>query len=202
MAQQKESRLNAPPEKQVKINERQRKLYAKNRSENARKNRASAAIYRDMNRERVNEYHRNYQANKRLNDPEYRKRKSAESCAYTALRENTDPVFKAERRMKALLRVTMVKWGGRKAARSEALLGCTVEQARKHLESQFLPGMTWENHGVHGWHIDHIRPCASFEDLSDLEQQKQCCHWTNLQPLWAEDNRAKSDKWEQELQAA
>jgi hypothetical protein len=53
--------------------------------------------------------------------------------------------------------------------------------------------MSWENHGE--WHIDHIRPCASFSDLTQLEQQKQCCHYTNLQPLWAIDNILKSDKW-------
>ena len=57
--------------------------------------------------------------------------------------------------------------------------------------------MSWDNYGTHGWHIDHIRPCASF-DLSDEEQQKICFHYTNLQPLWAEDNLKKSKKWEEE----
>lgn len=53
----------------------------------------------------------------------------------------------------------------------EKLLGCTFEEAKIHIEKQFLPGMTWENHSLYGWHIDHIRPCASF-DLTDPEQQK------------------------------
>ncbi len=44
-----------------------------------------------------------------------------------------------------------------------------------------------------GWHIDHIRPCSSF-DLSDPKQQEECFHYTNLQPLWKHDNRLKSDK--------
>jgi len=64
------------------------------------------------------------------------------------------------------------------------------------LEIQFQSGMTWDNWGKtgwDGWEIDHIRPCASF-DLSDLEQQKQCFHWTNLQPLWSAENRSKSGK--------
>jgi hypothetical protein len=55
--------------------------------------------------------------------------------------------------------------------------------------------MTWENHGRYGWHIDHIRPCASF-DLADPEQQRKCFHYTNLQPLWASENMRKGDKWE------
>ena len=76
--------------------------------------------------------------------------------------------------------------------RSQELTGTTAEEVRKHLEKQFQPGMTWDNRGQ--WHIDHIRPCASF-DLTDPEQQKQCFHYTNLQPLWAEDNLRKSDHW-------
>jgi hypothetical protein len=47
--------------------------------------------------------------------------------------------------------------------------------------------MSWDNYGIAGWHIDHIKPCCTF-DLTDLEQQKQCFHYTNLRPLWAKDN--------------
>ena len=60
-----------------------------------------------------------------------------------------------------------------------------------HLESLFSPGMTWDNYGFEGWHIDHIKPCASFE----LDQKKICFHYTNLQPLWAKDNMSKSNKF-------
>jgi len=84
--------------------------------------------------------------------------------------------------------------GNCKADTTKALLGCTYEEARAHIEAQFTQGMSWDKMGVHGIHIDHIRPCASF-DLSDPEQQRECFHYTNLQPLWAEDNLAKSDKW-------
>jgi len=54
--------------------------------------------------------------------------------------------------------------------------------------------MTWENHGE--WHIDHIKPCASF-DLSDKKEQIMCFHYTNLQPLWGSDNLSKSDKFDE-----
>lgn len=47
--------------------------------------------------------------------------------------------------------------------------------------------------GKHGWHVDHIIPCSSF-DLTDIKQQKICFHYTNLQPLWAIDNLKKSNK--------
>jgi hypothetical protein len=59
------------------------------------------------------------------------------------------------------------------------------------MESLFLEGMSWDNYGK--WHIDHIRPCSSF-DLSDTEQQKICFNYKNLQPLWAEDNLRKGAK--------
>ena len=73
------------------------------------------------------------------------------------------------------------------------LTGCSKNDLLKHLESKFTEGMTFENYGE--WHIDHIRPCASF-NLEDPEEQKKCFHWTNLQPLWALDNIRKGDKWD------
>jgi hypothetical protein len=75
---------------------------------------------------------------------------------------------------------------------SFSLVGCSGEFLRTHIESQFEPDMFWHNYGK--WHVDHIRPCASF-DLSDGEQMKQCFNWKNLQPLWAMDNLKKSDTW-------
>jgi hypothetical protein len=71
------------------------------------------------------------------------------------------------------------------------LLGCDLDTIKKHLESKFSKGMNWGNYGE--WHIDHVIPCASF-DLTDPEEQRKCFHYTNLQPLWAEDNLRKSDK--------
>ena len=63
-----------------------------------------------------------------------------------------------------------------------------MDQLRKHLEQLFKPGMAWDNYGL--WHIDHKKPCASF-NLSDTAQQKACFHHTNLQPLWANANLRK-----------
>ena len=74
-------------------------------------------------------------------------------------------------------------------------LGCTPQELRLYLESKFQPGMTWRNWGVHGWHIDHIIPLSSF-DLLDPVQLVRACHYTNLQPLWAEENLKKGAKIE------
>jgi hypothetical protein len=80
-----------------------------------------------------------------------------------------------------------------KSATTLALLDCTASQLKEWLSYQFEPGMSWTNQGQ--WHIDHVKPCAAF-DLTDPEQQRQCFHWTNLQPLWGVDNLRKNSKWE------
>jgi hypothetical protein len=71
------------------------------------------------------------------------------------------------------------------------LVGCSTEDLMKHLESKFTSGMNWDNYGT--WHVDHIRPCCSF-NLENPADQLKCFHWTNLQPLWAADNISKGGK--------
>ena len=83
--------------------------------------------------------------------------------------------------------------GKNKSAQTLELLGCSLDRLRVHLESQFQPGMTWENHGP-AWHVDHIRPCTSF-DLADPAQQRACFHHTNLQPLFALENMKKGGRY-------
>ena len=78
-------------------------------------------------------------------------------------------------------------------------LGCSIEELKVYLESKFYPRlktgeeMTWENYDFYGWHLDHVLPLSSF-NLTDREQFKKACHYTNLQPLWAEENFAKGKK--------
>jgi len=83
--------------------------------------------------------------------------------------------------------------GTDKSEFSEKLLMCSWDEARKYIESKWLPGMSWDNYGKFGWHMDHIIPC-SFFDLTDLTEQYVCFRWQNLQPLWANDNLKKSSK--------
>lgn len=112
--------------------------------------------------------------------------------SYQHRRRREDPNFKLAVTLRSRIGDALARRA--KSSSATVLLGCSISEARAHLEKQFQHGMSWENHALAGWHIDHIRPCASF-DLTDPEQQKQCFHFTNLQPLWAKDNLAKGDKW-------
>jgi len=73
-------------------------------------------------------------------------------------------------------------------------VGCTIDALREHLEKQFTDGMSWENQGK--WHVDHIRPCASFNLDNEIERH-MCFHYTNLQPLWAFDNMSKHASYDE-----
>ena len=111
----------------------------------------------------------------------------------TKERLKSDSVFRILFSCRARLRNVLK--GQMKSGRTFDLIGCTPACLRNHIESQFIDGMSWDNYGQGKgkWHIDHILPCASF-DLSKEDQQRLCFHWTNLQPLWGEDNIRKGAK--------
>ena len=71
------------------------------------------------------------------------------------------------------------------------LVGCSIDELKKHLEIKFKKGMSWNNYGK--WHVDHVVP-VDFFDLTKIEEQKKCFHYSNLQPLWAQDNLKKGGK--------
>lgn len=78
----------------------------------------------------------------------------------------------------------------KKKGTTRLLTGCSYSFLMGWLERQFTQGMTWDNYGDEGWHMDHIRPCSTF-DLTQEEQQYECFNYTNLQPLWATTAIAK-----------
>jgi hypothetical protein len=94
--------------------------------------------------------------------------------------------YKLRHNLRSRLRKTI--YGKKHGLSPVRHLGCSIEDLKKHLESQFDSKMSWNNYGE--WHIDHIKPLADF-DLTDEDQFKEACHYTNLQPLWAKDNYSK-----------
>lgn len=83
-------------------------------------------------------------------------------------------------------------YGFIKSQKTKDLIGCDINFLKQYIESLWKEGMSWENYGK--WHIDHIKPCASF-NLSLPEQQKICFNYNNLQPLWAKENILKGSKF-------
>jgi hypothetical protein len=117
------------------------------------------------------------------------------NTTYIAGRLATDPQYRLAHNCRTRINMALRTQQAGKSRRSPELLGCTIPQLIEHVEAQFKPGMTWDNWARDGWHLDHIRPLASF-DLTDPEQQKQAFHFSNLQPLWASENLSKGDGWD------
>jgi len=154
---------------------------------------------------------RNAKQRAKYADPEYRKLKNAQNRehyyknksaylargnAYVRRRSKEDPEYALRRRLRSRILEALRDQKAIKGESTLKLLGCTLAELRAHLEKQFKPGMTWENRGYRGWHVDHIKPCALF-DLTKLVEQRACFHYTNLQPMWRKDNQLKGDRWEE-----
>lgn len=122
-------------------------------------------------------------------DAEFREKAVRDSVARNAARRKTDPQFRLSENMRSRLNQAFKSARTRKHDRSFTLIGCTIFELVAHIESLLRPGMKMSNYGE--WVIDHIRPVCSF-DLTDPDQARACFHYTNLQPLWWEENVAKS----------
>jgi hypothetical protein len=184
-----------------KIAERKKIKYFKNLEESREKVRLRQKKRYDEKKDEINEKRRNeYSLNEEyksyvlsLNKKYRQKNKEVlknKKTEYYLKRRNKDAKFKILCNLRH--RLNMAVKNNIKYKTTLELLGCTTDFLKDYLEKQFKNGMTWDNYGVM-WHIDHIKPCAYF-DLSDINQQKQCFHYSNLQPLFAIDNILKSDK--------
>ena len=148
------------------------------------------------NREKVLERKKKYNRENReelvKKQKECRKNKMEQYRKVARLRAERRRKSDINFRLKDVLRKRMrnALLGLSKADRTMNLIGCSMDELKIYLEKQFREGMNWGNYGLHGWHIDHILPCCSF-DLKEVEEQKKCFHYTNLRPLWAEENWAK-----------
>jgi hypothetical protein len=121
---------------------------------------------------------------------EHKEERRAYMRDYLKEKYKNDPQYRVSKLLRRRIRHALN--GTTKSAKTEELIGCTFKQLKEHIESQFTDGMCWDH--ISEIHIDHIRPCASF-DLTDPDQQRECFNYTNLQPLWAYDNLSKGVKY-------
>lgn len=135
-----------------------------------REDRLNKQKIRDLSKkEELNEYHKKYNKDRRL----------------------SDPLFKLSCYLRARLWAALKSKSWDKNTHFVEYIGCSLEELKIHLEKQFQLGMSWENHTIDGWHIDHIIPLDSAKSEEELYK---LCHYTNLQPLWADDNFKKGNK--------
>jgi hypothetical protein len=142
------------------------------------------AEWYSKNRERVIKQQTDY-ANKNKNKvAEYRK-------SWRRNKMSNDDLYRFSVITRCLISNSIRRRGFTKRSKSWVILGCTWKEFHLHIERQFQPGMTWENRSL--WHIDHRIPLATAESEHDIIRLN---HFTNLQPLWAEDNLRKGAKLE------
>src|SRR6266436_3811326 len=182
---------------------RNRKWHSDNPEERKKKQKK----FKDTNQDYWNEYNKKNpevgaRATKRYRQkyPEkhvaenarYAKRHPEKLRAYYRQRRKNNPAARIRSNLASRLAMAIRNSLGKKSASTMKLVGCTITELIIYLEKKFLPGMNWENYGLgpDKWHVDHIISCASF-DLTDLDQQRKCFYYTNLQPLWQPDNLRK-----------
>lgn len=123
------------------------------------------------------DYRKENKAQLRKYDLDYRKKRIEE-----------DDLYRARLIARDVIRKAISRRGYSKNSRTEEILGCDYATFKAHLESKFCEGMTWKNRNE--WHVDHIIPISIARDERHLLELN---HFTNLQPLWVEDNIRKSN---------
>ncbi len=192
----KQSKDNYSKNKKTK-REKARNRYNENRElylERAKK-------YREKNPEKMKEWRKNnpqkMEKYKKTSAPKWRKQNKEKikqiNTKWEITQRNDNPSYKVLRSLRSRTHSVIKNQSTTKEETTLELTACSPSQLKSHLESLFQEGMSWDNYGVHGWHIDHIIPCASF-DFTNSEEQRKCFHYTNLQPLWAVDNLSKGSK--------
>lgn len=126
--------------------------------------------YYEENKEKIREYKRKWETDKRKNNLLFKLKQLVRGRIYKFIKSTNGKIYKSNKTFD--------------------IVGCSPEQLKEHIEKQFTDGMSWELMGKY-IHIDHIIPLSTSNTQEDMYK---LCHYTNLQPLWAEDNLKKGDK--------
>ena len=195
MEQTYHQKIKHDPEKLERFRAWRRAYLKKYRRNNPR--------YLKQHREQVKKWYKNNleKGRKRTHDNYWKHREQRLAyakehrirCKDKIAKADNEPQRKIGRRLRSRIINALVRQDSVKSKRIRELLGATIPEVKEHLEKRFKPGMSWDNYGFYGWHVDHIRPLISF-DLTKEEEQKKAFHYTNLQPLWAKENQQKRSK--------
>jgi|TARA_R110002110_G_scaffold100804_1_gene256681 hypothetical protein len=174
--------------KRPEIRERRKQVYKKWMLKNKEHRKEYKKEYYLKNKERTKEYDKEYRLRtKERRKQVYRKwilknkeRRREWSRIYLKEKRKTDINFRIRSNLGT--RIHKAVKGINKSASTMELIGCTIDELRSHIKSQFKPWMNWKNYGLGGWDIDHVKACAKF-DLTCPIQQRKCFNWRNLQPM-------------------
>ena len=173
-------------EKQSRI-DRGHKIREYNKSESGKKR---FKKYKENNKDKSSEYQKKYNSNL---DPEVRRKRDRE---YMRKRMERDFIFKLAQRLGSQLTQAYKSGGFKKPEKKksiEEILGCSWEYFVEHIRGKYQEGMTDNNNTRDGWHIDHILP-KSLAYGKSIEKLYELFHYSNLRPLWGDENLSKSNK--------
>lgn len=165
---------------------------AKNKDKIAQQRKKYKETHRDIvnvGKKRYRENHKDYFKNYYQENKEYLNQQALKRWHN---RCKKDPMFKLKGDIRTMIRLSVknrTNYSFIKTKSTEEILGCSIDEFIEYLQNKFEDGMTLENHGL--WHIDHVIPLSTAKNEEDVYK---LCHYTNLQPLWAEDNLKKSNK--------
>jgi|688.fasta_scaffold333115_2 hypothetical protein len=163
--------------------------------------------YRETNRDKIKEYQKvyyneeykkeYYETNKdkrKEYQKEYRKsnraRLTEQAIVYDKNRRNCDPLYRLRRNIRARIHNSITRMGYTKSSKTYEILGCSYEEFKVYIESQFVEGMSWDNRSE--WHLDHKIPVSYGMDEMEIIALN---HYSNFQPLWAVDNLSKGNRY-------
>jgi hypothetical protein len=180
----------------IKLQEKQRRL--KNREIINKKQKEYRKIfskefkikrdeYLNKNREKINLSSKKWKNQNQEKVKIWRQKNREYFNNYNKIRCETDILFKIKRNIRSRIN----KFIKNKSQNTINIIGLNINELKNYLESNFSDGMSWDNYGKYGWHIDHIIPLSSAKNEEEIYK---LCHYTNLQPLWAKDNISKGNK--------
>jgi len=157
-----------------------KEINRRSKEKNKEKAQIQTKIWREKNKEHIKDY-------KKI----YRKKYKQRNIERRRERRETEPLYNITNAVRCRINDYLKKLDVIKKNKTFEIVGCNPQQLKEHLEKQFKNGMSWDNYGFYGWHIDHIIPLSS---ATTEEEMYKLCHYTNLQPLWATENIKKGGK--------
>lgn len=156
-------------------------------------------LYREKNKEKLNVYIKKWRIENESKIEKQRKnyyKKNKEEIVkknyqYCKSRKKSDPVYKLKLGIRSLILASFKSNFTTKSKKTIEILGCSFDEFKIHLESQFDDKMNWNNQGTY-WHMDHIIPISSAETEEEVYRLN---HYTNFQPLYWLDNLKKGSKY-------